>query len=82
MDRIDALRASDKGERSDPSDETVINGVPYDPGKAKGGAAAVAAGRTQRTSADLGDCFGDVLRQDFSEATGRCYGTRRDSASI
>ena len=32
--QFDALRASDKGERADPSDETVINGAPYDPGKA------------------------------------------------
>jgi hypothetical protein len=45
MDRIDALRTSDKGERADPSDETVINGAPYDPRKAMGGAAAVVAGR-------------------------------------
>ena len=40
--QFDALRASDKGERADPSDETVINGAPYDPRKARGGAAAVA----------------------------------------
>jgi hypothetical protein len=30
MDRIDALRASNKDERADPADETVINGAPYD----------------------------------------------------
>jgi hypothetical protein len=34
MDRIDALRAACEVERADPSDETVINGAPYDPGKA------------------------------------------------
>jgi hypothetical protein len=42
MDRIDVLRASDKVRQADPSDETVINGAPYDPSKAMGGAAAVA----------------------------------------
>jgi hypothetical protein len=42
MDRIDALRASDKVRRADPSDETVINGAPYAPGKVRGGAVAVA----------------------------------------
>ena len=30
MDRIGALRASDQVRRADPSDETVINGAPYD----------------------------------------------------
>ena len=34
MDRIDALRPSCEVERAGPSDETVINGAPYDPGKA------------------------------------------------
>ena len=34
MDRIDTLQASCEIERADPSDETVINGAPYDPGKA------------------------------------------------
>jgi hypothetical protein len=38
MDRIDALRASDQVGRADPSDETVINGAPYAPGKVTGGA--------------------------------------------
>jgi hypothetical protein len=38
MDRIDALRASDKVRRPDSSDETVINGAPYAPGKVTGGA--------------------------------------------
>ena len=42
MDRIDALRASDKVRRADPSDETVINGAPYAPCKVRGGALAVA----------------------------------------
>jgi hypothetical protein len=42
MDRINTFRASGEAERADPSDETVINGAPYDPGKAMGGAAAVA----------------------------------------
>jgi hypothetical protein len=42
MDRIDALRASDKVRRADPSDETVINGAPYAAGKVRGGAVAVA----------------------------------------
>jgi hypothetical protein len=42
MDRIDALRASDKVRRADPSDETVINGAPYPRGKVRGGALAVA----------------------------------------
>jgi hypothetical protein len=37
-----ALPASDQGRRADPADETVINGAPYDPSKAMGGAAAVA----------------------------------------
>ena len=36
MVRIDALRASDKVRRADPSDETVINGAPYARGKAMG----------------------------------------------
>jgi hypothetical protein len=40
MDRIDALRVSDKVRRADPSDETVINGTPYAPGKVRGGAVA------------------------------------------
>jgi len=40
MVRIDALRASDKVRRADPSDETVINGAPYAPGKVRGGAVA------------------------------------------
>jgi hypothetical protein len=40
MDRIDALRASDKVRRADPSEETVINGAPYAPGKVTGGALA------------------------------------------
>ena len=30
MDRIDTFRASAEAERADPSDETVINGAPYD----------------------------------------------------
>jgi hypothetical protein len=30
MSRIDTFRASGKAEPGDPSDETVINGVPYD----------------------------------------------------
>ena len=34
MDRIDALWASDKVRRADPSDETIINGEPYDAHKA------------------------------------------------
>jgi hypothetical protein len=38
MDRIDALRASDKVRRADPSDETVINGARYAPGKVTAGA--------------------------------------------
>jgi hypothetical protein len=42
MDRIDAVRASDKVRRADPSDETVINGGPYVPGKVRGAAVAVA----------------------------------------
>jgi hypothetical protein len=42
MDRIDAVRASDKVRRADPSDQTVINGAPYVPGKVRGGAVAVA----------------------------------------
>jgi hypothetical protein len=42
MDRIDALRASDKVRRADPSDETVINGARYAPCKVRGGALAVA----------------------------------------
>ena len=42
MDRIDALRASDKVRRADPSDETVINGAPYAPGEVRVGAVAVA----------------------------------------
>jgi hypothetical protein len=37
-----ALCASDQGAPADPADETVINGAPYDPSKAMGGAAAVA----------------------------------------
>jgi hypothetical protein len=40
MDRIDALGASDKVRWADPSDETVINGAPYAPGKVRGGAVA------------------------------------------
>jgi hypothetical protein len=40
MDRIDALRASDKVRRADSSDETVINGAPYAPGKVRGSAVA------------------------------------------
>jgi hypothetical protein len=40
MDRTDALGASDKVRRADPSDETVINGTPYAPGKVTGGALA------------------------------------------
>ena len=40
MDRIDALRVSDNVRRADPSDETVINGTPYAPGKVRGGAVA------------------------------------------
>jgi hypothetical protein len=38
-----APRASDQDGRADPADETVINGAPYDPGKAMGDAAV--AGR-------------------------------------
>jgi hypothetical protein len=41
MVRIDALRASDKVRRADPSDETVINGAPYARAKVRGGAVAV-----------------------------------------
>jgi hypothetical protein len=39
MDRIDALRVSDKVRRPDPADETVLNGTPYAPGNVRGGAA-------------------------------------------
>ena len=34
MGRIDTFRASGEAERADPSDETVINGAPYDPHQA------------------------------------------------
>jgi hypothetical protein len=59
MDRIDALRASDKGERADPSDKTVINRAPYARGKAMGGAAVV-AGRAAYREEYLRDHGPDV----------------------
>ena len=55
MDRIDALRAACEVERADPSDETVINGSPYDPGKAIRSSAekpTVPADRPERQIAD------------------------------
>ena len=43
MDRIDSLRRFSGVQPSDPSDETVINGAPYDASKSSGG--PIAAGR-------------------------------------
>ena len=40
MDRIDLLRTFSGVQPSDPADETVINGAPYDAGKTSGGPAA------------------------------------------
>jgi len=42
MARINTFGASGEAERANPSDETVINGAPYAPGKVRGGALAVA----------------------------------------
>ena len=54
MVRIDALRASDKVRRADPSDETVINGAPYAPGRVRGGAVAGRAGYRDEYMRDHG----------------------------
>jgi hypothetical protein len=40
MDRIDLPRTFSGVQPSDPADETVINGAPYDAGKTSGGPAA------------------------------------------
>jgi hypothetical protein len=65
MDRIDALRASDNGERADPADETVINGAPYDAHKAIRSGPENPATPADRSDAHIAD---DIKRRQISLA--------------
>jgi len=67
MDRIDALRASGKVRRADPSDETVINGAPYAPVNVRGGAVAGRAAYRDEYMRDHGPDLGEWLDGTESE---------------
>jgi hypothetical protein len=67
MDRIDAVRASDKVRRADPSDETVINGAPYAPGKLRGSAVAGRAAYRDEYMRDHGPDLDEWLDGTESE---------------
>jgi hypothetical protein len=65
MDRIDTLRASGKGERADPSDETVINGAPYDAHEAIRSGAENPAAPVDRRDAQISE---EIKRRQVSLA--------------
>jgi hypothetical protein len=65
MDRIDTFRASAEAERADPSDETVINGAPYDAHQAIRSGAANPTAPVDRPHAQIAE---EIKRRQISLA--------------
>jgi hypothetical protein len=65
MDRIDTFRASGEAERADPSDETVINGAPYDAHQAIRSGAENPAAPVDRPDAQIAE---EIKRRQISLA--------------
>jgi hypothetical protein len=63
MGRINAFRASGQGERADPWNETVINGVPYDAHQAIRSGAENAAAPVDRPYAQIAE---EIKRRQVS----------------